>query len=267
MVSPDYFDTLQIPLHQGRVFTAADRDKAPNVAIVNEAMAKKFWPGQDVIGKHFRFAVGEPTSVGSRGRCAGHEDQEHHRRADAVLLRAAGTELHAAANVHLRTSVPPDSIKRQVVAPDSGTCADASRSPARESLSEDLGGINGYLFYQLGAQLTGTIGLLGLVLAIVGVYSVVSYAAVQRTHEIGIRVALGARRVDILKNGARAKHPDCRSGNRGRIGTRVRGDPIRSGLPGWNFADRSSDVPIGGRTAGGGGGCGAAGCRRIELHE
>ena len=67
------------------------------------------------------------------------------------------------------------------------------------SLAEDLNGLNGYLFYHLGAQLTGTIGLLGLVLAIVGVYSVVSYAAVQRTHEIGIRVALGASRIDILK--------------------------------------------------------------------
>ncbi len=100
--------------------------------------------------------------------------------------------------VHLRTSVPPESIKRQIVAQIQELAPTLPITGAR-SLSEDLGGINGYLFYKLGAQLTGTIGLLGLVLAIVGVYSVVSYAAVQRTHEIGIRVALGARRVDILR--------------------------------------------------------------------
>jgi putative ABC transport system permease protein len=59
--------------------------------------------------------------------------------------------------------------------------------------------VNGFLLYRLGAQLTGTMGLLGLILAVVGVYSVASYAAVQRTHEIGIRMAIGATPRDILK--------------------------------------------------------------------
>jgi putative ABC transport system permease protein len=100
--------------------------------------------------------------------------------------------------IHLRTSVPPDSIKRQALAQIQELAPTLPVTGAR-TLPEDLAGINGYLFYNLGAQLTGTIGLLGLVLAIVGVYSVVSYAAVQRTHEIGIRVALGASHIDILR--------------------------------------------------------------------
>jgi ABC-type antimicrobial peptide transport system permease subunit len=68
-----------------------------------------------------------------------------------------------------------------------------------QTMDQALQGINGFLFYRLGAQLTGTMGLLGLVLAVVGVYSVASYAAVQRTHEIGIRMAIGATPRDILR--------------------------------------------------------------------
>jgi ABC-type antimicrobial peptide transport system permease subunit len=68
-----------------------------------------------------------------------------------------------------------------------------------QTLDQALQGLNGFLFFRLGAQLTGAMGLLGLVLAVVGVYSVASYAAVQRTQEIGIRMAIGATPRDILK--------------------------------------------------------------------
>jgi predicted permease len=198
MVSPDYFTTLQIPLRKGRFFTAADRDKAPNVAIVNEAMAKKFWPGQDVIGKHFRFTVGEPKRwevVGVVGDTKIKSITEESTPFFYVPFEQSYMPLRT---VHLRTSVLPDSVLRQATAQIQELAPTLPVVGAR-TLPEDLGGINGYLFYNLGAQLTATMGLLGLVLAIVGVYSVVSYAAVQRTHEIGIRVALGANRVDILR--------------------------------------------------------------------
>jgi predicted permease len=198
MVSPDYFSTLQIPLRQGRAFTAADREKSPQVAIVNETMAKKFWPGQDVIGRHFRFTAGESTQwevVGVVGDTKIKSITEDPTPFFYVPLEQSYMPMRT---LHLRTSVPPESIKHQAIAQIQELAPTLPITGAR-SLSEDLGGINGYLFYKLGAQLTGTIGLLGLVLAIVGVYSVVSYAAVQRTHEIGIRVALGASRADILR--------------------------------------------------------------------
>jgi predicted permease len=198
MVSAEYFATLQIPLRHGRVFTAADREKAPKVAIVNETMAKKFWPGQDVVGRHFRFTSGEPLVwevVGVVGDTKVKSLTEEATPFFYVPLEQSYMPLRI---IHLRTSVPPESIKHQAIAQIQELAPTLPIIGAR-SLSEDLGGINGYLFYKLGAQLTATMGLLGLVLAIVGVYSVVSYAAVQRTHEIGIRVALGATQVDILK--------------------------------------------------------------------
>jgi predicted permease len=198
VISPDYFTTLQIPLRQGRVFTAADRDKAPNVAVVNEAMAKKFWPGQDVIGKHFRFTVGEPKRwevVGVVGNTKIKSITEEETPFFYIPMEQSYIPLRT---IHLRTSIPPDSIVRQATAQIQELAPTLPIVGAR-TLPEDLSGINGYLFYNLGAQLTTTMGLLGLLLAIVGVYSVVSYAAVQRTHEIGIRVALGANRVDILR--------------------------------------------------------------------
>jgi putative ABC transport system permease protein len=99
--------------------------------------------------------------------------------------------------IHVRTSVPPESMEVQIAARLQELAPGLPISAVR-TLRQDLEGINGYLFFHLGAQLTAAMGLLGLILAVVGVYSVVSYTAVQRTLEIGIRMALGAKSQDIV---------------------------------------------------------------------
>jgi predicted permease len=198
MVSPSYFDTLRIPVHQGRTFINADDEKAASVAIVNQTMAKKFWPDQNPLGKRFstKSASGpfiEIVGVVQDGKYKGVvEDPQPH------FYLPLSQSYMPLRTIHIRSLVPPETLTTQV---QSQVRDLAPNLPISEmqTLDQALQGLNGFLFFRLGAQLTGAMGLLGLVLAIVGVYSVASYAAVQRTQEIGIRMAIGATPSDILK--------------------------------------------------------------------
>ena len=111
--------------------------------------------------------------------------------------------------IHVRTSVPPESLAVQIQEQISELAPGLAVSEVRD-MRHALQGANGFFFYSFGAQVTAVLGLLGLILAVVGIYSVVSYAAAQRTQEIGIRIAMGASPGDILKNGFAARTKRCR---------------------------------------------------------
>jgi len=197
-VSPSYFDTLRIPLWSGRTFTDADSKEAPQVAVINEAMAAKVWPGENPLGK--RFSTKGPS--GPFKEVVGVVQTGKYKNViedppEPFYYVPVDQNYVSYRTIHVRTSVPPESLQRQIEAQVRELAPGIPISQV-QTLSQALQGVNGFFFFRFGAQLTATMGLLGLILAVVGVYSVVSYAAAQRTHEIGIRMALGANPRDIL---------------------------------------------------------------------
>ena len=197
-VTPSYFDTLQMPVLRGRKFSDADSEKAPPVAIINETMAKKFWPNEDALGKHFgtKGANGPFMEVVGIVQEAKYQSLAEDPR--AFYYVPFEQSYNSLRTIHVRTTVPPESLALQIQSVIHEAVPDMPITQVK-TMNEALEGANGFFLFRFGAQLTSTMGLLGLLLAVVGIYSVVSCAATQRTQEIGIRVAMGAFPQDILK--------------------------------------------------------------------
>jgi predicted permease len=198
MVTPSYMDTLQIPLLKGRKFSDADSEKAPLVAIVNQTMAKKFWPSEDSVGKHFSIKGANGPFIEVVGVVQDGKYQNVTETPQPFFYLPTEQSYESLRTIHVRAKVPPQSLALQIQSVIHEVVPDVPITEVKP-MNEALQGANGFFLFRFGAQLTSTMGLLGLVLAVVGIYSVVSYAAAQRTQEIGIRVAMGASPNDILK--------------------------------------------------------------------
>jgi predicted permease len=187
-----------MPLLRGRKFSDADGEKAPLVAIINETMAKKFWPNEDALGKHFGTKGANGPFMEVVGIVQDAKYQNLVENPQAFYYLPFEQSYNSLRTIHVRTSVPSESLAPQIQSAIHQVVPDVPVTQVK-TMNEALEGANGFFLFRFGAQLTSTMGLLGLVLAVVGIYSVVSYAVTQRTQEIGIRVAMGASRQDILK--------------------------------------------------------------------
>ncbi len=203
-ISPDYFKTMRITLHGGREFTDADNQDTAFVAVVSEGMAKKYWPNQDPIGRVFRIGSDMKHDVRIVG--VAQDIRNHgfpHGLAGAIdpffyMPLLQHYEFNSLEVLHVRAAAPPASmipeIEREIQ-----TLSPQMPINNVKPLTEAIYTLDGLLVYELGAWLAAILGGLGLILAIVGVYGVVSYSAQQQTHEIGVRMALGAQPKEILQ--------------------------------------------------------------------
>jgi len=190
-VTPSYFQAAEIPLVDGRVFAETDQAKGPPVAVIDRRLAEQFFPGQNPLGHRVNIFGADREIIGVVGNVKEHGFNENMPEIYFPYAQAP----NGSVSLVVRGVVDPASLASSVTSAIQGIDSDQPVHDIRtlKEIYEE-----GLLSTRLSTTLLVAFAILALVLAGVGTYGVVSYSASQRTHEIGIRMAMGASRGDVM---------------------------------------------------------------------